>query len=66
MWVGWGLVGGMTFTLGVRKALAAAGLALATVDDLGLHLPSEGTHQAWANPGQGRSRREGGWNSYLG
>lgn len=58
MWVGWGLVGGRAFTLGVpwqRPALPRPAL-----NELGRHLPSEGTCRAWADPGRGSSRREGG------
>lgn len=68
MWVGWGLVGRRAFTLGVpwqRPALPRPAL-----NELGRHLPSEGTCRAWADPGRGSSRREGGreggWHSYLG
>lgn len=66
MWVAWGLVGGMTFMLGVRKALATAGLDPAALDEVESHLSSEGTRLAWADALQGRSRREGGWSSYVG
>lgn len=38
MWVAWGIVGGMTFTLRVRKALATSGLDLAALDEVGPHL----------------------------
>lgn len=58
MWVGWGLVGRRAFTLGVpwqRPALPRPAL-----NELGRHLPSEGTCRAWADPGRGSSRREGG------